>query len=374
MKSDWVTCSLGEVIKFEYGKPLPPINRKSDGHYPVYGANGPIDRTDEYYYDKPSLIVGRKGSAGEINFTEKKFWPLDVTYFVTFDDRKFSLSFIYYLLKTLNLQKMAKGVKPGINRNDVYNIKISYPPLPEQRRIVAILDEAFAAIAKAKENTERNLQNVSELYESNLKKDFANSANIWDKKRLGDICEIVGGGTPSKSNRAFYTGEIPWATVRDMKNDIINDTEFKITKDAVKKSSTTIIPKNSIIIATRVGLGKVCLIEKETAINQDLKGIVLNKNNDISIKYIFYWFKSIAEKIISEGTGATVQGVKLPFIRNLEIPLPPYQDQEIIVAKLDTLTKETQLLNTKYKQKLADLDELKKSLLQKAFEGELTKA
>ncbi len=95
----------------EYGKPLPKSKRKDGGLYPVYGANGEKDRTDEYYHDKQSIIVGRKGSAGEINLTGKKFWPLDVSYFVTFDYKKYDLNFLYYLLGNLELPKLAKGVK-----------------------------------------------------------------------------------------------------------------------------------------------------------------------------------------------------------------------------------------------------------------------
>ena len=169
---NWQTKKLGEVIKLEYGKPLPNSKRKPDGAYPVYGANGEKDRTDEYYYSKASIIVGRKGSAGEINLTEKRFWPLDVCYFVTIDDKKYDLIFIYHLLSNLELPKLAKGVKPGINRNEVYSIGVRIPPLPEQKRIVKILDEVFEGVAKAKANSEKKLADLEELKKSILKKAF----------------------------------------------------------------------------------------------------------------------------------------------------------------------------------------------------------
>ena len=98
--------------------------------------------------------------------------------------------------------------------------------------------------------------------------------NCWETKTIGDVCELIGGGTPSKMNEAFYKGDIPWATVRDMREDVITQTEFKITEDAVKKSSTNIIKANNVVIATRVGLGKVCLLNQDTAINQDLRGVM----------------------------------------------------------------------------------------------------
>jgi len=125
----WEEKKLVEIIKLEYGKPLNKIDRNENGKFPVYGANGEKDRTNRFYYDKQTIIVGRKGSAGELNLTENKFWPLDVTYFVVFDRKKYNLKFIYFLLSTLKLTKLAKGVKPGINRNDVYCIFRSKYPL-----------------------------------------------------------------------------------------------------------------------------------------------------------------------------------------------------------------------------------------------------
>ena len=115
----WEDKRLGDVLKLEYGKPLPKEDRDENGAYPAYGANGIKCRTNQIYRDRPSIIVGRKGSAGEINLTEEKFWPLDVTYFVDFDENQYDLMFLYYCLLSLKLQSLAKGVKPGINRNDV---------------------------------------------------------------------------------------------------------------------------------------------------------------------------------------------------------------------------------------------------------------
>jgi len=169
---EWEEKKLGEIIKLEYGKPLPNSKRKSDGVYPVYGANGEKDRSNEYYYDKYSIIVGRKGSAGEINLTEERFWPLDVTYFVTFDLKKHDLYFIYYILNHLKLPKLAKGVKPGINRNEVYSIDLHIPPLSEQRRIVVRLNALSAETKKLEAIYQQKLNDLEELKKSILQKAF----------------------------------------------------------------------------------------------------------------------------------------------------------------------------------------------------------
>jgi type I restriction enzyme S subunit len=157
----------------------------------------------------------------------------------------------------------------------------------------------------------------------------------WGTRNLGDLCEVIGGGTPPKDKPAYYSGKIPWATVRDMRQEIITETEFRITKDAVQSSATNIIPSGNVVIATRVGLGKVCVLGQDTAINQDLRGVIPHDTKTLSVRFLFWWLKSIADVIVAEGTGATVQGVKLPFVKSLQIPVPPLPEQQRIVAILD---------------------------------------
>lgn len=188
----------------------------------------------------------------------------------------------------------------------------------------------------------------------------------WRTKRLGEVCEVIGGGTPSKdkAHAAFYTGDIRWATVRDMRNDVITDTEFKITKEAVKGSSTNVIPKGNVVIATRVGLGKVCLLEHDTAINQDLRGIVPKEVGKLAAPFLFWWLKSVAHLIEREGTGATVKGVKLPFIKSLEMPAPPLPEQQRIVAILDEAFEGIATATANAEKNLANARELFDSYLQ----------
>lgn len=183
----WEVKPLGQVLKLEYGKPLPKEDRDDDGEFPAYGANGIKCRTNNFYFEKPSIILGRKGSAGELTLTTEKFWPLDVTYFVTYDEHSYDLLFLYHALKSLHLPKLAKGVKPGINRNDVYKIEFPFPSLPEQRRIAAILDDAFEGISAAVANAEKNLANARELFESYLNAVFTQRGEGWEPVKLTDL-------------------------------------------------------------------------------------------------------------------------------------------------------------------------------------------
>lgn len=279
--------------------------------------------------------------------------------------------FLYYFLfkNKKYLISLGKGTTfKEVSKSIISVVNIQYPPLPEQERIVAKLDKAFEAIDKVKANAEQNLTNTKELFESYLNNIFSN-INASFNKKLSDVTKIVGGGTPSKSTPTYYQGNIPWATVRDMNEDDLSKTEFSITNEAVKSSATNIIPANNVIIATRVGLGKVCILMQDTAINQDLKGIIPTK--PMNFKYLFWWFKSIKNKIEEAGVGATVKGVKLPFVQNLQIPYISINDQQKIVEKLDALQEQTKRLEQIYTQKIKECNELKQSILQKAFRGEL---
>jgi type I restriction enzyme S subunit len=189
----------------------------------------------------------------------------------------------------------------------------------------------------------------------------------WQTKNLGDLCDVVGGGTPPKDKPAFYWGDIPWATVRDMRQDVITETEFRITKDAVKSSATNIIPSGNVVIATRVGLGKVCLVAQDTAINQDLRGIVPHSDKTLVVRYLYWWLKSIADVIVAEGTGATVQGVKLPFVKSLQIPVPPLAEQQRIVGLLDDTFESLATAKANAEKNLQNARALFESHLQSVF-------
>lgn len=139
--TEWPLVRLGELVSLEYGKPLPPEKRNAEGAHPVYGANGVKTLTDEYLVEGDSIIVGRKGSAGEIARVSGRWWPLDVTYYVLVKTDGLDMGYLFLVLMGLNLPSLARGVKPGINRNDVYDLMISLPDLAEQKRIVAELDE-----------------------------------------------------------------------------------------------------------------------------------------------------------------------------------------------------------------------------------------
>jgi type I restriction enzyme S subunit len=349
MKAGWIEKSVGEIIQLEYGKPLDDSDRKSNGLYPVYGANGEKTRTDKYYHGRPSIIVGRKGSAGEINLTEEKFWPLDVTYFVTFDEQKNDLQFLYYLLTTLELPNLAKGVKPGINRNEVYSQRVMLPSLPEQQRIAGILDEAFEGIATSKTNAEKNLQNARALFESHLHR-------VDDEKvPLGELVDIRTGKLDA--NAAVEGGKYPFFTCS---RDIYAIDDYAFDCEA-------------ILLAGNNAVGDFNVKHYNGKFNAYQRTYVITVNEKQRVLYRFLYFQMLKslKKFKDQSVGAGTKFLKLGMIKDMEIALPSLAKQHRIVATMDSVRGETERLESIYQQKLTALDELKKSLLDQAFSGRL---
>lgn len=152
---------------------------------------------------------------------------------------------------------------------------------------------------------------------------------------LGELVDIKGGGTPDKNNSEYWNGDIPWASVKDFKKNILDSTLDSITLLGVRNSATSVIPAGNIIVPTRMALGKVAINTIDLAINQDLKALFIKDNDVVDRDYLFRWLESQSSLIESEGKGATVKGITLPFLKGLNVPIPPINEQKRIAAILD---------------------------------------
>lgn len=186
----------------------------------------------------------------------------------------------------------------------------------------------------------------------------------------GVVDKIVGGGTPSKSVPSYYEGDIPWMTVKDMNKSYLTDTIDHITQEAIDNSSTNVIPAGTPIIATRMSLGKIVRASFDSAINQDLKALFVNR--EVDDYYFEYWYRSQGLKIESLGTGTTVKGVRLEVINALEFPLAPLAEQKRIVEKLDEVLAQVDTIKARLDGIPGLLKRFRQSVLASAVSGKLT--
>ena len=166
----WV--KLGEVCKFEYGTGLPERDRLN-GKIPVFGSNGIVGCHNTAVTDGDTIIVGRKGSIGQVNYSEQPCWPIDTTYYVDRSKTSCNLKWLYFLLKWLRLNQLNKATGvPGLNREDAYGQTIPLPPLPEQKRIAKKVKEAIQDVDNARSACEKQLETAKSLPSSYLRDVF----------------------------------------------------------------------------------------------------------------------------------------------------------------------------------------------------------
>lgn len=193
----------------------------------------------------------------------------------------------------------------------------------------------------------------------------------WEKVRLEDIVmRVVGGGTPSRKVYSYFQGNIPWFTVKDMKELKPGDSLEHITPEAIDESATNLIPANTISLATRIALGKAIKPSIDYAINQDLKALFLPKG--VHPDFILYWIVNNERKIQELGSGTTVLGIRLETLNALDILLPPEKEQIRIVEKLEELLSDLDDGVAELKAAQTKLTQYRQSLLKSAVEGSLT--
>ena len=188
----------------------------------------------------------------------------------------------------------------------------------------------------------------------------------WEVVKLGKIGDLIGGGTPSTKNEEFWNGNIPWISSSDLNENNIYDISISrfINEQAIKNSATKLIPNKSILIVSRVGVGKIAINNKPLCTSQDFQSLILKKDNHI---FLAYKIKNEIQKLIACNQGTSIKGFVKEDLSNLQIPLPPLKEQEKIAEILTTwdeaITKQTELLEAKELQK--------KALMQKLLSGEI---
>lgn len=380
----WDEKTLGELcdVLDSRRKPITKKDRVA-GVYPYYGATGILDYVSGWIFDEELVLLGEDGakwtsveqSAFKIN---GKTWVNNHAHVLRPKRDRISDTYLIYNLNFQNLMPYITGTTvPKLNQEKMRSITIPLPPLPEQERIVAKLDKAFEAIDKAKTIAETNLKNAKELFES-----YANAILFSEKDSIkttiGETCMLMTGGTPNTKKGEYYkNGTIKWLVSGDIHLGEINDCEGRITELGLNNSNAKYLPVNSVLIALN-GQGKtrgtVALLKTMATCNQSLVSINPKDKTQLNTEYLYQNLRAryIEIRRMTGDDDNDRRGLNMSLIRSIRINIPRDIKVQILIAeKLKNLQEQTKQLEAIYTQKIKDFDELKHSILQKAFRGEL---
>jgi len=393
MKKDWEINRLGEVCEYEKipntDSNLPYIGlediESNSGKF-IGSTNPKRVKSLTFHFTNEHILYGRLRPYLNKVLSPSFEGQCSTEIFPIKPKTNLSKGFLFWwLLSDVTAERINAtwtGARmPRANMNAVLGFEIPIPPFPEQQRIVAILDDAFAAIVMAKENAEKNLQNTRALFESYLQSVFFKPGEGWVEKPFDELIESNVIGLTRNSRAQGKELQYPYVKMNNIAQDnrfdfssfvYVDASDDEVDKFQLKVGDFLFNTRNSIEL-----VGKACIYENDSG------DVVLFNNNIMRVRFkrgvesrfIIFAFscRSVAEALNKLKSGTTnVAAIYYKDLRSLVIPIAPIEVQRAIVSKLTHLRTETQRLEAIYEQKLAALYELKKSLLHQAFSGELS--
>ncbi len=398
MKAEWETKKLGEITKIINGG-TPKTNKKEywDGEI-LWITPKDLGKLEGVYVNNTSRKISEKG----LNKSSAKIIPPNSVILSTrapigylainkkeittnqgcrgiVPRENVSSKFLYYFLKksVKLLNELGTGTTfKELSSTNLNSMSIPLPPLSEQERIVQILDQAFAAIDQALANTEKNLQNVQELFDSYLDKLFSNQDRIWEEKYLGELCLFENGDRgknyPSRAARTQFG--IPFINAGHLSDDGIDFSNMNyISRERFNLLGAGKTKPHDILFCLRGSLGKFASVGNlpEGAIASSL--VIVRPGQYLLNEFLLLYFGSrVCAKMINKfSNGAAQPNLSARSLWNFSIRLPALDEQREIIFKVNTIKEELKLLQSNYQHKRTNLHELKQSILQKAFNGEL---
>jgi type I restriction enzyme S subunit len=389
MKKGWEIKTIGNVCKVIAGQsPEGKFYNNNGNGMPFYQGK---KEYGEKYIGEPTtwttkvtkeaeandVLMSVRAPVGPINFATQKICigrGLAAIRPTKLIDKEFLYNFL--LKHESEIVGNTGAVFNSINKAQIEAIEIPLPPLPEQQRIVGILDEAFAAIAKAKANAEQNLKNARELFESYLQGVFENKGEGWEEKTLEQVSKIFGRGKSRHRPRNYeklYGGIYPFIQTGDIRNSNHYITEYSQTYSELGLAQSKLWPSGTICITIAANIAETGVLTFDACFPDSVIGLVVNEKI-ADRDFIEYLLQSFKARIQALGKGSAQANINMGTFENELFPFPSVTEQKAIVQKLDALSAETKKLEAIYNQKINDLEELKKSVLQKALSGELKTA
>jgi type I restriction enzyme, S subunit len=383
---DWKAVKLGQICRLINGRAYKQHELLEAGPVPVLRVGNFFTNRSWYYSDlqlepdkycdNGDLLYAWSASFGPRVWEGGKaifhyhIWKVEPD--LSQVDKRFLFHFFDWDKESIHAEQGTGTTMIHVTKGSMEERKLALPPLPEQQRIVALLDEAFAGLAVAAANAEKNLKNAREVFESYLNSVFTQKNEGWPIKALNELAQVQSGGTPLRSNKAFWVGSIPWYSSGELNRLHTSEPERHVSPEGIENSNAKIFPKGSLLIGMYdTAAMKMSICDRDSAFNQAIAGVRPNSNLDMV--YLLHALLAIKPRILEQRRSVRQKNLSLEKIKNISIPTPSIEIQRGVASQFMGMRNTAFKLEILYRQKLATIAELKQALLQKAFAGELTK-
>lgn len=382
---NWCWVYAPAMFSIEYGKGLSTKELCETG-YPVFGANGQIGFYNEYMFEDIKALMSCRGAySGTMNLSLPKSFITSNSLIINSKHKDIDVKFIFYLYSALKKKDLISGsAQPQVTVQAFSNYPIPLPPLPEQQRIVDRIEGLFAKLDEAKQKAQDALDSFETRKAAILHKAFTGELTAqwrkehgvgmesWARHPLKDVTQIGSGGTPSRKNSQYYLGDILWVKTGEIYWNYIYDSEEKITEEAIANSSAKLYPAGTVLVAMYgQGLtrGRSAILGVPATTNQAV--CALQPCDRLGNRYLYYYFMANYWEYREKAVGGNQPNYSATMIGKWIINIPSVLEQAEIVRILDDLLAKEQQAKEVAEAVLEQIDLIKKSILARAFRGEL---
>ena len=345
-----------------------------DDGYPAFGAGGINGFLEIAEFNRPAIVLSAIGArCGKCFLAEDSWTSLANTRLIFPNPKKVDLRFLWYQLNDEARWPRSGAAQPFIRPTDVDAHEILVPSLDEQKRIVAVLDQAFAALDRARARAEANLADAQELFDNALLATFDELLATAEMMTLSDAADDFSRGKSRhrpRNDPKLYDGDYPFIQTGDIRRSEGCIREYSQTYNEAGLAQSKLWPVGTVCITIAANIAETGVLEFEGCFPDSVIGMVPNPAR-ANAYYVEYMLRYFAKELKLQGKGSAQDNINLATFESAKFPFPPLEQQMAVVDKLDTIATEVASLRSNYQQKLADLANLRQSLLQKAFSGQL---
>ena len=371
-KSIFPLTKLSDVVSMKSGESITAERITSEGKFPCFGGNGLRGYTTTFTHDGSYTLVGRQGAlCGNVTFVSGRFYASEHAIVVT-PKKETDIKFMSYVLYDMNLNQYSESsAQPGLSVKKL--LELEYP-IPQNKEEQTAIAEALSDIDSLISSLQKLIKKKKAIKQGAMqelltgKKRLPGFSGEWSKQQLGDICNIINGGTPSTSVAEFWNGKILWCTPTDITScstKYIYTTESKITESGLKASSATLLPKGALLLCSRATIGEVRIAGNAICTNQGFKSLVVHQN--ISNEWLYYMVHILKFNMLEKAIGSTFLEISKKDLAELDIVVPEFTEQKAIAQVLFDMDSEIEQLE----KNLAKYQQIKQGMMQELLTGRI---